>query len=136
MARTWLLLGPAATLGAMWTNGLLVLRSGMNSGQVHAPGHGLIRTGPDARTGSYGLEGRVRQRSIRCQAQGCEEGSAQARPQVAGADGDHQDADQAADQGIGQMGLKAGTGVGTGQAAGPERDADRPVRSHRARLVE
>ena len=33
---------------------------------------------------------------------------------VAGGDGDHQDADQAADQGVGQVGLEAGAGVGTG----------------------
>ena len=31
--------------------------------------------------------------------------SAQAGPQVTGTDGDHQNADQAADQGVGQVGL-------------------------------
>ena len=61
---------------------------------------------------------------------------AQAGPQVAGADGDHQDADQAADQIIGQPGLNAGTGIATGQAAEAERDADGPVRDHRARLMQ
>jgi hypothetical protein len=39
--------------------------------------------------------------------------SAQAGPQVPGADGDHQDANQAADQRIGQMRLDTGTGIGT-----------------------
>ena len=62
--------------------------------------------------------------------------SGQAGPQVAGADGDDQDAEQAADQRIGKTRLKAGPGIGTGQAADTERDADGPVRGHRARLVE
>jgi hypothetical protein len=39
---------------------------------------------------------------------------AQARPQVPGTDRDHQDADQAADQDIGQPGLDPGTDMGAG----------------------
>jgi hypothetical protein len=37
MARRWLLLGSGATLGAIRMNDLLVLRTDMNSGQVHTP---------------------------------------------------------------------------------------------------
>src|ERR1700722_4215015 len=62
-------------------------------------------------------------------------GSAQARPQVAGTDRDHQDADQAADQDVGQAGLDPGTGIGAGQATDTQGDAGWPVRGYGAVLV-
>ena len=46
-----------ATLGATGANDLLGFRTAMNNGQGRGRGHGLIRTGPDARTWNYGSEG-------------------------------------------------------------------------------
>src|SRR5580704_10499098 len=63
-------------------------------------------------------------------------GSAQARPQVAGTDRDYQDADQAADQDVGQAGLDPGTGISASQPTNDEGDAGWPVRGHGAVLVD
>ena len=63
-------------------------------------------------------------------------GSAQAGPQVPGADRDDQDADQAADQGVGHAGLDPGSGVAASQAADAQGDACWPVRGHGAVLVD
>jgi hypothetical protein len=54
--------------------------------------------------------------------------SPQASPQIAGSDGDDQDAHDTADQQLWKPGLDAGAGIGTGQAADAEGDAGRPVR--------
>jgi len=43
-----------ATMGATAANNLLGFRTSMNNGQEHGQGHGLIRTGLDARTWNYG----------------------------------------------------------------------------------
>jgi hypothetical protein len=45
--------------------------------------------------------------------------SGETGPQVSRADSDDQEADKAADQGIGQPGLDAGAGVSTSQPAEP-----------------
>jgi hypothetical protein len=41
-------------MGATAANNLLGFRTSMNNGQEHGQGHGLIRTGLDARTWNYG----------------------------------------------------------------------------------
>jgi hypothetical protein len=53
--------------------------------------------------------------------------SAEARPQVVGADGDDQDAHYSADERVGEPVLEAGAGVRACQAADAQRDAGRPV---------
>src|SRR5690348_10697722 len=62
--------------------------------------------------------------------------SAQPGCQVADGDGENEDADGAADHGLGQAGLEAGAGVGAGQPPDAQGDAGGPVGGHRGVLLE
>src|SRR6185437_13377376 len=58
--------------------------------------------------------------------------SAQPVPQELGGDGDGEDANDAADQDVGELGLHPGSEVAAGDAADAQRDASGPVRRDRA----